>query len=322
MEKFTNEELLEVLPPHIRELKSTILSPKQKTILGQFYILNGLDKKNSEGYFYRSNKDLMNDCDIKEEKTVISAINKLVRMRFIDTIRGSRKMGASFYRINQKVIDDYCKKEIENYSNDYSKQIAEMTDRIKELEITVKRLVERITVIEGRNYSTDKEIDKELDIKKENNNILNKNSLYNNIKETESSKELEIDESEERLTDFQVATIETPSEVETNNDKQTTIPTSEEKELIMQCNELINPFLLQVQSATSIQELNHINAKLIQAVQSKQSLLSDMSESTARYIDERIDDYFTSRAKEIKEIHSEEITKQLKQLDQYASYYC
>ena len=197
-----------------------------------------------------------------------------------------------------------------------------MTDRIKELEITVKRLVERITVIEGRNYSTDKEIDKELDIKKENNNILNKNSLYNNIKETESSKELEIDESEERLTDFQVATIETPSEVETNNDKQTTIPTSEEKELIMQCNELINPFLLQVQSATSIQELNHINAKLIQAVQSKQSLLSDMSESTARYIDERIDDYFTSRAKEIKEIHSEEITKQLKQLDQYASYYC
>lgn len=329
MEKFTNEELLEVLRPQLRESKE--LTTKQKVVLGQLIIYNGLDKKNSEGYFFRSNKDLTNDCDIKEEKTVISAVNKLVMLGFIDTVRGSRKKGASLYRINQKTIDNYCKtdvddyskKKIDDYSKDYSKILTAMHVRITELEITVKRLADRITVIESRNYSTDTDIDKELDKEKElNNNILNKNSLYNNIKETESSKELETKESEENLTDFQVAISETPSEVETNNDEQTTIPTTDEKELIKQCNELINPFLRQVQSATSIQELNHINAKLVQAVQSKQSILSNISESAARCIDERIDDYFTSRAKEIKEMHSEEITKQLKELDQYASYYC
>ena len=326
MEKYTNEELLDVLPSSLRESKE--LTTKQKVVLGQLVVYNGLEIVKKDGYFYRSNKDLCNDCDI-QEKTLIAAVNKLVMLGFIERESGSRKDGASLYRVNQKLITDYCrksvddncKKEIEDNSKDYSKILTAMHVRITELELTVKRLVDRITVIEGRNYSTD--TDKELDKEKElNNNILNKNSLYNNIKETESSKELETKESEENLTDFQVAISETPSEVETNNDEQTTIPTTDEKELIKQCNELINPFLLQVQSATSIQELNHINAKLVQAVQSKQSILSNISESAARYIDERIDDYFTSRAKEIKEMHSEEITKQLKELDQYASNYC
>ena len=73
MEKFTNEELLEVLHPQLKETKE--LTTKQKVVLGQLIIYNGLDKKNSEGYFFRSNKDLTNDCDI-QEKTLITAINK------------------------------------------------------------------------------------------------------------------------------------------------------------------------------------------------------------------------------------------------------
>ena len=104
MEKFTNEELLEVLHPQLRETKE--LTTKQKVVLGQLIIYNGLDKKNSEGYFFRSNKDLTNDCDI-QEKTLIAAVNRLVMLGFIDTVRGTRKDNrASLYRINQKTIDD------------------------------------------------------------------------------------------------------------------------------------------------------------------------------------------------------------------------
>ena len=288
MEKYTNEELLEVLPPHIRELKSTILSPKQKAVLGQFYILNGLDKKNSEGYFFRSNGDLANDCDIVE-RTVISAVNKLVRMGFVDTIRGSRKEGASFYRINQKVIDDYgktkvddyCKNPIEDCSNDYSKQIAEMTDKIKELEITVKKLVEKNTVIESKNCSTDTDIDKELDKEKEiNNNILNKDSLNNIIEETESSKELEIGESEGNHTESQLVLneslasvpIEKLSQASPTDDSTVTEPLEEETEIPTEEEQYqrwiksLEPLVNDYPKTSSLTELDILKDKTIQAM--------------------------------------------------------
>lgn len=150
MKKHTNEELLEILPTHLRESKD--LTSKQKVVLGQLLIYNGLEKVKKDGYFFRSNKDLTNDCGIKE-KTLIAAIRKLSMMGLIERKSGSRKEGASLYKINQKTIDDYCKKNIKNYSNNYSEIVKNLTDKINELEITVKKLVEKITVIEGKNYS-------------------------------------------------------------------------------------------------------------------------------------------------------------------------
>ena len=143
MEKYTNEELLEVLPSSVRETKE--LTSKQKVVLGQLIVYNGLEVVKKDGYFYRSNKDLCNDCEI-QEKTLIAAVRKLESLGFIERKKGARTTGASEYRVNEKLIGDYCKTPIEDYSNDYSKQIVEMTDKIRELEITVKRLVERITV--------------------------------------------------------------------------------------------------------------------------------------------------------------------------------
>jgi hypothetical protein len=288
MEKYTNDELLDVLPSHIRELKSTILSPKQKAVLGQLIILDGLDKKNSEGYIFRSNLDLCNDCDI-EEKTMIAAVRKLVLLGFIDTVRGSRKNKASLYRLNKKVIDDYCKTPVKDYSNDYSKQIAEMTNRIKELEITVKKLVERITVIEGKNYSTDTDIDKELDIEKDiNNNIINKKSLYNNIEETVSSKELENGDSKENPTEYQLASIEilasapidelsqaTPDmdskeveDTQASTDEesipveQQKIPTEEEQ--YQQWLQVLTSYLLELESVKTLKQFDSVKNKLLQ----------------------------------------------------------
>lgn len=313
MEKYTNEELLDVLPPSLREYKE--LTTKQKVVLGQLIIYNGLKIVKKDGFFYRSNKDLCNDCDI-QEKTLIAAVNKLVMLRFIERESGSRKDGASLYRINQKLIteycrlsvDDNCKKKIEDNSNDYSKLITAMHVRITELELTVKRLVERITVIEGRNYSTESDKDKEIDKEKEiYNNILNKKSLYNNLEETENTKELEIAES--------------PSEVETNNEEQTFIPTAKDKEELKRWNELINPLLLKVQTATSKAELYTIQSKLIQVVNDKYEEWGNPSESVSTYLNERISDYFTSKVKDIEDMNSEQITKQIEQQTRYASYY-
>lgn len=296
MNKYTREELLEQLPVGIRETKE--LYPNPKVVLGQLMIYDGLEKKDKDGYFFRSNLDLKDDCSIKEEKTVIAAVRKLASMGFIDTVRGSRK-GASLYRINKKTIDDYCKSQvgdyrkndIEDYSNDYSKQIAEMTSRIKELENTVKMLVDKITVIEGKDYSTDKdkeiELDKEIDI---NNNILNKNSLYNinnNIlEETLSNKELEKEESEENLTVSQlvltesqasspiadlsqVSTVTDSTEVEETQTstedesvpvKQQMIPTEDEQ--YQQWLQVLNPYLKELEDAKTLKQFEYIKIRL------------------------------------------------------------
>lgn len=204
MEKFTNEELLEVLPVGLKETKE--LTSKQKHVLGRLMILNGLDKKDSEGFFYRSNKDLSTDCGI-EEKTVIAAIRKLTVLELIKTKRGSRASGASLYQVNEDKMKEYCNANTVNYSEDYSKQIVEMADRIKELENTVKRLVDRITVIETANYSTDTETDKDIDKEKDINNII----LNNKLEETERIEEVEEGKGEEKPTEYQLVTTESVS---------------------------------------------------------------------------------------------------------------
>ena len=276
MEKYSNEELLEVLHSSLRETKE--LTPKQKVVLGQLFIYDGLDKKNTDGYFFRSNQDLCTDCNIKEEKTLIVAIRKLVSLGFIDTIRGSRRDGASLYRLNKKLIGDYCKTPVEDYSNDCSKQIVEMTDRIKELENTVKILLDKITVIEGRIYSTDTDIDKELDKEIEiNNNILNNNSLNNILEETDRTKELEKEERKENFTESQLVLTESLAsspltdstdieETQTSTEDESipvehhTIPTEDEQ--FQQWLQVVNPYLVQLESVQTLAQFEIIKNEL------------------------------------------------------------
>lgn len=263
MEKYTNEELLDVLDSSLRESKE--LTPKQKAVLGQLIIYNGLDKTKKDGYFYRSNKDLCDDCDI-QEKTLIAAVRKLEALRFIDRKMGSRTSGASEYRLNQKMIDDYCKTPVKDYSNDYSKQIAEMTSKIRELEITVKKLVERITVIEGKNYSTDTDIDKDI-----NNNINN-----NILEKTVSIKKLERGESVEKTLESQSVINESQTSSPVNEESlvalltdstgelEKQLPTEEEQ--YQQCIQYLQPLFSEYPNAASISELDGLKHKTIQAM--------------------------------------------------------
>ena len=239
MVKYTNEELLDVLPPSLRESKE--LTTKQKVVLGQLIIYNGLKVVKKDGYFYRSNKDLCNDCDI-QEKTLIAAVNKLVMLGFIERNSGSRKDGASLYRINQKLlvdycrmqVDDNCKTEIEDYSNDYSKRIVEMTNRIKKLEITVKMLVDKIAVLETANCSTETETDTDLEIEKE---IESRN--INNEKQVES------------------ASLEQIMQCSADDD---------DEEQYQQWLQLLEPYICEVTEAKSLVQLNDIKSKMEQVV--------------------------------------------------------
>ena len=263
MEKYTNEELLDVLPFGVKETKE--LTNKQKVVLGQLYIYNGLNKKDSEGFFYRSNKDLSADCGI-EEKTVIAAIRKLTTLELIETKRGSRASGASMYRVNEDRLKEYCNTNTVNYSEDYSKQIVEMAYRIKELENTVKRLVDKITVIETANYSTD--TDKELEKEKEkeiNNNIIN-----NILKETVSCNGPEEEKSEGNLTEYQASSpieeqsqassVESPRDAEPS--EETHIPTEEEQ--FNRWIQVQKPYLNELEGIETLKQLYNIKNLLKQ----------------------------------------------------------
>ena len=278
MEKYTNEELLEVLPSSVKETKE--LTSKQKVVLGQLCVYNGLEIAKKDGYFYRSNKDLCDDCDIKSEHTLIAATRKLEMLGFIDRKKGSRGSGASEYRINEKLIGDYCKTNTANCSDNCSVKLTEMTNRIKELENTVKILVEKIAVIEGLNCSTEsekeKELDKEIDI---NNNILNNNFLNNILEETDSTKKLVKEERKENFTESQLVLTESLAsspltdstvieETQTSTEDESipvehhTIPTEDEQ--FQQWLQVLTPYLKELETVRTQGQFNNIKDMLAQ----------------------------------------------------------
>ena len=112
MTKFTQEELLDIVPTSIKNKKD--LTKKQLMLLGQFIMYDGLDQTKENGFFYRSNKDLCTDIDANE-KTIISGVRKLELLGYITRKKGKRGVGASEYQVSP-IAKNYS----ENYSNNYS----------------------------------------------------------------------------------------------------------------------------------------------------------------------------------------------------------
>lgn len=209
MEKFTNDELIEMLTPELQA--SNELTDSQKRLLGLFMIYNELDETKNNGYFYRSNSDLMNDCEIKSKSTLITAIAKLKRMNLIERKVGSRTVGASEYKLNEETIENYqsngsndnctnrtnrsngnctnnCTHCTNNCTND---KIVEMADRIRVLEEKVQFLLDKIGLMNctnctngsNANCTTDTETEIEKEIEKEPsiiNDIVHKDVLLSN----------------------------------------------------------------------------------------------------------------------------------------------
>jgi hypothetical protein len=274
---------------------------------------------------------------------------------FIDTVRGTRKDNrASLYRINQKTIDDYCKtlvkdyskKDNEDYSKDYSKILTAMHVRITDLEITVKRLAERITVIETANYSTDK--DKEIDIDKEkdllNNNILNNSSFNNIIGETESNQELETNESDDsKLNQSQLESNEIPAEVlvstneldnindQTDADEPSSIeellsidesyvPTAEEIEIWKGCLNIMNPYLAKMQTVTSRMIVDGIKDEIVDKAKNYFNSTDGATNWVIMQFSKRVADYTHARYDELEELNKKQREKQLQQSRRFAAF--
>ena len=355
MEKFTNEELLEVLPTNVRETKE--LTTKQKVVLGQLIIYNGLEIAKKDGYFYRSNKDLCNDCDI-QEKTLITSVRKLESLGFIERKKGTRPSNASEYRLNERMISDYCKnnvddyskKENEDYSDNYSEILTEMHVRITELELTVKSLVERITVIEGRNYSKDysTDTDKDIELDKEkdllNINILNNTSFNNILGKTDGNQELEaIGSKEKNITESQHDSIEIPTEVlistnelDSTNDQTDTdepsnidelpvmdesyVPTAEEIEIWKGCLNIMNPYLAKMQTVTSRMIVDGIKDEIVSKVKDYFNSIEGVTDWVILEFSKRVADYTHARYDELEELNKKQREKQLQQSSKFAAF--
>ena len=180
MKKHAKKELLDNVPMGLR--KSKVLTPIQQLVLGQLIMLSGLDQYKDKGYSYRSNKDFCNDVGISEPSLII-AVNKLERLGFIKRRRGKRGEGASEYELFMDVIESYNTKK-ENFSNQNSKELLELTERVDTLQSLVIQLLAKINRLESRFFSTETESEKELDTDLEYKNLYNKELIdkeYNKI---------------------------------------------------------------------------------------------------------------------------------------------
>lgn len=284
MEKYSNEELLEMLPVQVRESKE--LTTKQKVLLGQLRIYGGLNRKDEEGYFYRSNRDLCADCEMTEH-TLISAVRKLVLLELIKTKRSTGRSKASYYKVLEDNLKEYCKTEAPNCSN----ESLALAERIKELEITVKNLNRNCSKDCSTESEKDIEIDKDVEIII--NNILKytsketlKKKLEVMLEETVREKKL-VSEAEAEIPvlspEQTVSTSgDTPSQASSASEHITSedavIPTDADsmpvteknqltsEELYQQCLVELEPILSEYGKASTLQELDNLVAQTVQSM--------------------------------------------------------
>ena len=264
MDKFTEEELLDVLPIGFKESRN--FTKKQKKVMGQLRLLNGLEESKRNGYCYRSNVDLCNDCGIESEHTLIAAVRKLEVYGLIRRKKGSRADGASEYIVFEDKLNDY-----------HDNNTANCSVNCSDIEITAKNIDRDYSV----NCSTDTDI--ELDIDKDieiiiynilNNNI-NKNILINKLNNI-----LEESKKEKELNEYQLVSTETlastpteelsqvsPTDVSTVSEpleEETPIPTEEEQ--YQRWVQSLEPLVNEYPNASSLTELDSLKDKTIQAM--------------------------------------------------------
>lgn len=297
MKKFTSEELLEVLPVTLRETKE--LTPKQKLVLGQLIIYNGLDKKDADGYFFRSNLELCTDCDIKDEHTLITALRKLVYLGFIERKTGSRRTGASLYKVLEDRIKDYCN----TYTGNSSDNSSTDTDKDIEIDRDIKILINKILLI------TNKEIlinilnsvleEQELVRMAESAKPVSQSvqdsqasALSEDVPQASPVKEQDAP----KLGEVQGTPVET--EIPAGNDTQgaTESPaTPVEEEQYQQWLQVVNPYLMEVADSSSISEFRDVKARMIHAVEDYYKDHEDTSPSVLEYIAEKVDSVFNTK---------------------------
>lgn len=195
------------------------LTSKRKMILATLLYINGIDEKDSNGYFFVENSYLCQIIGISEP-ALIESLKYFNSIEIIERISGKRG-SASLYKFNEKNFSNKS----ENFSNNFSNKSVD-NQLVRELRYEnlsnnfSNNLSENFSN-KLKNFSTDidieedKDIDKEIEIKKDielnkdknninnilinyilnlNNNINNINNKILYIKEKNNKKEKEIEE--------------------------------------------------------------------------------------------------------------------------------
>ena len=192
----------EILPNYIKETKDLTIG--SKNVLAALLFLNNNDYSKDNGFFYRSNEDLITDSQVSKP-TLIKSLSQLEMMGFIERKVGNRKSGASLYRLNENFTQSLKVNFTNNFTNNERVKIEGFTQKVKS-DFTNKTLPienpnkqrdleENFTNNFTNNFTTDTDIDKEIDkdiIYNLNNNIieLNKNlkEIINIIKNNNKNK--------------------------------------------------------------------------------------------------------------------------------------
>ena len=171
------------------------LTNKRKMILATLLYINGIDEKDSNGYFFVEN-DFLSNLIGMSKRALITSLQYLQSVGLIERISGKRG-SASLYKLQKtspitspinfthNVVDNQEVRELrtENFTHNLSKTSP----------INFTHNVENFTP--DIDIEEDKDIDKEIEIKKEidknNINKINNNILY--IKEKNNKKEKEIE---------------------------------------------------------------------------------------------------------------------------------
>ena len=159
------------------------LTKKRKKLLAILLYINGIDKKNENGYFFVENSFL---CEIVgiAEKNLINGLNYLKKIKLIDRISGKRG-SASLYKVNvsnnisNNVSDN--PKNVSNNPKNVSDKLEKVSNNHEKVSNNVSDKIEKVsTDIElDKDIEKDKEKDKELDKEK----YINKNIINNIYKE-------------------------------------------------------------------------------------------------------------------------------------------
>ena len=220
--RFSDEqkEMLALLP-NVKDIKT--LRDASKLLLSYIIELYGMDFAKNNGYVFKTNKEVLAQTGIKQERTLIDAARELEMKGYITRTAGQRVKGeknkASEYHLKGEMLQYALPNTVSNtvsntalntVSNTVSNtalntvskydalllKINELEERIKILETqntalnTVSNTVSQNTVSQNVKYSTDTESDTESDTISKDNILNNNNTEGNNIKDQEKKKNI------------------------------------------------------------------------------------------------------------------------------------
>ena len=233
-------ELVALLP---QELPA--MTDGAKLVLANIILWYGTEYAKENGCIFRTNQDMMKDCEIGSENTIIKAIKQLENLGLVTSKRGKRNE-ASGYRLSDEMLQKInfkpnetnsqsevinSQSEVINSQSEVINQLIEqnkhLTLIISELQSEVKRLSEQVeTLVKKSKCSTDAESDTDKNYYK---SILT-NGLLTNMEnfttnESEPTKEVENSEAS-AFSSFSSLNSEKENHADTNTTNEDATPST------------------------------------------------------------------------------------------------